>query len=192
MAVRSVNLGPKSRLAEPTPAGPADEPVTPPLLGCGCGRVFLKRSAWEGEAKDGHEENGVLHRYSRECRAVAQPERAGREGDQPLPAPGAASVFAEIRRRLEQLFGEREATGVRRYGRSLETFNGRDAFLDLEQELLDGVAYATQARMEHQAVVAALITLAKALLEQGGPPRAATDAERAAMDLAARLEAGRV
>jgi hypothetical protein len=86
------------------------------------------------------------------------PEKAGRVGDQPLPDVGQKSVFAAIRTFLD----EREATGIRRYGRSLETFNSRDAFRDLLEELADGMLYAQQARMEHQAVVEALLELYRA------------------------------
>jgi hypothetical protein len=87
---------------------------------------------------------------------MSTPERAGREGDQELPVRGARSVFAEVRRDLDS----REAVGVRRYGRSLETFNGRDACRDLEEELLDGIVYAKQVRLEYFAVVEALLALA--------------------------------
>jgi hypothetical protein len=89
--------------------------------------------------------------------AESVPERAGREGDQPVPVVGQASVFAEVRRRLD----EREAIGIRRYGRSLETFNGRDAGLDLEDELLDGLNYATQLRLERSALAEAVKVLAR-------------------------------
>src|SRR5690242_17358412 len=97
------------------------------------------------------------------------PERAGREGDQPLPTPGAESVLAslEVRVPLLERSGAvapgtaenvlpreraRIAIGVRRYGRELETFNGRDAHEDLVCELLDGVNYAEQARLQYVAL----------------------------------------
>jgi hypothetical protein len=85
------------------------------------------------------------------------PERAGREGDQPLPERGAESVFAEVHRRIDEHAAAaharvdgREAIGIKRYRFSLQTFNGRDAGRDLEEELLDALAYATQARLERQ------------------------------------------
>jgi hypothetical protein len=97
-----------------------------------------------------------------------RPERAGREGDQDLPVAGRESVFAELRRRVEQAHAEelrridaREATGVKRYARSLETFNGRDAGRDLEEELLDGLAYATQLRLERNALAEAVKVLTR-------------------------------
>jgi hypothetical protein len=121
-------------------------------ISCGCGKLSGLPDRKTSMVRD-----GVEHRYGKLCRPV--PERAGREGDQALPVAGAQSVFAEIRRRFDQ----REATGVKRYGRSLETFNGRDAFLDLEEELLDGIAYATQARLQHRAVIEALIVLGRHL-----------------------------
>jgi hypothetical protein len=167
-------------------------------VGCGCGEVALTPEGWRGVAND-WEQDGVMHRRNRTCYPIpageerlpahlspgtVAPERAGREGDQALPVVGASSVFAEVRRRLD----EREATGVRRYGRSLETFNGRDACRDLEDELLDGLAYATQVRIEHHAIVEALMVLASAvrrLRPALSPP------ERAAVDLAEKLEATR-
>ncbi len=112
-----------------------------------------------------------------------RPEREGREGDQPLPIVGQASVFAEVRRRID----EREATGIRRYGRSLETFNGRDACRDLEDELLDGLAYATQLRLEQAAIVDALLVLATLARTRNGE-RPLSDAENAAFTLAELLE----
>jgi hypothetical protein len=115
---------------------------------------------------------------------MSTPERAGREGDQELPVRGARSVFAEVRRDLDS----REAVGVRRYGRSLETFNGRDACRDLEEELLDGIVYAKQVRLEYFAVVEALLALAHEITrprtELGLLP-----AGEAALELARMLQA---
>jgi hypothetical protein len=115
---------------------------------------------------------------------MSTPERAGREGDQALPVRGARSVFAEVRRDLDA----REAVGVRRYGLSLETFNGRDACRDLEEELLDGIVYAKQVRLEYFAVVEALLALAHEITrprtELGLLP-----AGEAALELARMLQA---
>lgn len=171
-----------------TPAGPGDEPVVSrsssafeaaaaPLLtgriGCGCGEVGDLGSR-EAEVP----RNGKLHVYGRPCPPL--PERAGREGDQALPEVGAQSVFAVVRQRLD----EREALGVKRYGRSLETFNGRNAFRDLQDELLDGLNYATQAEMETRAIVHALLVLARAA--RGGSP--SLEERDAALALAEKLE----
>ena len=43
---------------------------------------------------------------------------------------------------------ERSAFGEKKYGTKLRVLNGRDATYDLYQELLDGIMYAMQARME--------------------------------------------
>lgn len=43
---------------------------------------------------------------------------------------------------------EREQTGIKTYGQSLHTKNGRDALKDLYQELLDAVVYLKQKLME--------------------------------------------
>ena len=88
---------------------------------------------------------------------MSTPERSGREGDQPLPVPGQGDIIAELIGLLE----ERRATGVRRYGRPLQAFNGRDASRDLEEELLDAAAYARQSGRERAATDLALVTLAR-------------------------------
>jgi hypothetical protein len=186
MAVKSVRLGPKSPLAggapaEATPAGPAEEPVVAGdgRVGCGCGKVGDLGGRKATVVRDGFE-----HRYGLPCRPL--PERHGREGDQALPVVGVESVFAEMRRRIN----EREAIGVKRYGRSLETFNGRDAGRDLEDELLDALAYATQLRLERRALAEALRALAGHV--RGGRAPAAAGTVEAALELAQKLEATRV
>ena len=72
--------------------------------------------------------------------------------EQALPTPGTQSVFAEVRRLLDA----REAKGVATYGRTLETFNGRDAHQDGLEELLDGFLYRTQAKLERRELEAEL------------------------------------
>jgi hypothetical protein len=73
-----------------------------------------------------------------------------RTGDQPLPTEGQEDVQSALIARLK----ERRALGVERYGRPLQTFNGRKALQDLVEELLDGANYALQAEMEWAAVQA--------------------------------------
>lgn len=70
---------------------------------------------------------------------VRDPER-----DQPLPKPGGLPV-QEI---MIQAIGERRKYGIRKYGRPLETHNGRDALKDAWEEALDLFTYLTQARLE--------------------------------------------
>jgi hypothetical protein len=73
-----------------------------------------------------------------------------RPGDQPLPAEGQENVQDALIEHIKQ----RRALGVQRYGRPLQTFNGRNAVLDLLEELLDGATYAMQVEMEKKAVQA--------------------------------------
>lgn len=74
------------------------------------------------------------------------PERAGREGDsQPLPIVNDApdvqlAVIADIRARRE--------IGIKRYGTALQPHNGRNALLDLYEELLDAAMYVKQRLIE--------------------------------------------
>ena len=64
---------------------------------------------------------------------------------QPDPTPGRTAigplVLADMQARIE--------AGVERYGRPLETFNGRDALLDAYQEALDLCMYLRQAIEEN-------------------------------------------
>jgi len=73
-----------------------------------------------------------------------------RPGDQPLPTEGKLNVQDALIRHIEQ----RRKLGIERYGRPLQTFNGRNAVLDLVEELLDGATYAMQVEMENKAVQA--------------------------------------
>jgi hypothetical protein len=112
--------------------------------------------------------------------ATVRPERAGREGEQPLPQEGRGDILLSL---AEQLL-ERRRIGKRRYGRPLQAFNGRNPYRDLLEELLDATAYAEQVRVEHEAVVAALEVLARYVRE--GHER--TEAVGSALGLAAALE----
>ncbi len=108
------------------------------------------------------------------------PERAGREGDQALPAEGQGDMILSLCDKLM----ERRKTGVKRYGRPLQAFNGRDAIRDHVEELLDAAAYAEQIQTEHDTLVEALLTLRWLLRASEGP---SPDAIRAALDLADKL-----
>lgn len=70
-----------------------------------------------------------------------------REGDQPLPVTGHQDVFEALIRE----FRARQQTGISRYGRSLETFNGRDVLRDWFEERLDEDAYFMQLLLQIQA-----------------------------------------
>jgi hypothetical protein len=152
--------------------------VSDGTISCGCGRVTGLPDRKTSMVRD-----GVEHRYGKLCRPVPAPERAGREGDQVLPVEGIGDVIEELRARLAQ----RKVLGVRRYGRALQAFNGRDAFRDAEDELLDQYVYLTQVRGEHRAVVAALIVLGRFVRDGTG-----SDAVMEAVRLAEKLEAVRV
>lgn len=70
---------------------------------------------------------------------VRDPER-----DQPAPKPGKLPVQEIMILAIE----ERRAYGKRKYGRVLETDNGRDALKDAWEEALDLFTYLTQVRLE--------------------------------------------
>ncbi|HET9144099.1 hypothetical protein [Actinophytocola sp.] len=71
-----------------------------------------------------------------------------RPEDQVLPTPNAhPSVHAQVAADLMA----REAIGITRYGTPLQPFNGRDADLDLYEELLDAAAYMKQRLIEKAA-----------------------------------------
>jgi hypothetical protein len=83
-----------------------------------------------------------------------RPERAGREGDQALPQASARS--ADVFEDVIAVLRSRQSIGVRRYGLSLHTFNGRDAARDEVEEFIDGFIYRHQQRMERAALEAEL------------------------------------
>ena len=64
---------------------------------------------------------------------------------QPPPTPGGRVVLDD----LITLLRARSEFGERKYGTRLTTHNGRDAYLDALQEVLDLVVYLHQAQMEH-------------------------------------------
>jgi hypothetical protein len=76
----------------------------------------------------------------------SKPERAGREGDsQPLPVVNdhpdiQSAVIADIE--------QRRLLGIKRYGTALQPHNGRDALVDLYEELMDAVMYIKQILVE--------------------------------------------
>lgn len=74
--------------------------------------------------------------------------------DQRSPGPGREDVFASLRADLPAALDERQRKGRETYGAdSLYTFNGRDAERDLEDELLDALAYARQAALERAELI---------------------------------------
>ena len=77
----------------------------------------------------------------------------------PTETAGSRDVFA----RIAGEFAERNAKGIETYGRTLTTFNGRDALRDAREEVLDTYVYLTQLAMEIEAKDAALRLLIELL-----------------------------
>ena len=69
--------------------------------------------------------------------------------DQPLPVPGRQSVTNALLHAL----AERRQYGTMKYGRELETNNGRDALKDAWEEAVDLVVYLTQMRLERGDII---------------------------------------
>ena len=88
-------------------------------------------------------------------------KRKDRPGDQPLPVPSdGPSMHDLVCADLDARWTHRLSTGIvsdllarkqlglERYGSLLQAHNGRDALLDLYEELLDALVYARQVREE--------------------------------------------
>lgn len=73
-----------------------------------------------------------------------------------LPAQELEKIVAGIR--------DRAAVGEQKYASSLQTFNGRPAWVDLWQELLDAIQYAYKERLEGNTRTPAEISAAIELL----------------------------
>lgn len=81
---------------------------------------------------------------------------------QPRPVVGKESVTRQVmarvasepglsdgaRETIGRMLIERETRGIGKYGRTLETFNGRDAAVDTIEEFIDGAQYSTQLVLE--------------------------------------------
>lgn len=77
--------------------------------------------------------------------------------DQPPPIPSERPAIVDL---VIQDLMERKSLGIERYGTPLQTHNGRDAMIDLYQELQDATAYIRQVieeRRDHFAAAEALI-----------------------------------
>jgi hypothetical protein len=91
---------------------------------------------------------------------VADPSKQ-RPGDQPLPEPGRECVQDALIAQIE----ERKQLGIERYGRPLETHNGRDAVQDAVEEAIDLAVYLKQVELEMRDVRAERDQLATTLDE---------------------------
>jgi hypothetical protein len=185
---------PGTKDAPPMVRGPGKDPLEPMFPGlavCGCGKLTMSRAA--AKEQDWPVVDGVEHRYSLTCRRVTRleedpvPERAGRAGDQPLPTPGSGDVIQALVDRQQARLLERRAVGIRRYGSPLQVFNGRDVYRDAGDEALDLAAYLEQAAQEQDAVVQALVVLARHALDLA-PNTALRGDVRAAVELALKLD----
>lgn len=67
-----------------------------------------------------------------------------------MPTPGQVDVTES----LIAFLRERQTRGIATYGRSLQTFNGRNAVQDLREELVDAAQYATQWLLEREQLTA--------------------------------------
>jgi hypothetical protein len=63
--------------------------------------------------------------------SIPPPERAGREGEQPLPLEGKGDVLLKLARETPGRFMARRSVGIARYGKPLQAHNGRNAGRDL-------------------------------------------------------------
>lgn len=70
--------------------------------------------------------------------------------DQPPPGPGAEGVYPVAAENMADAYQVQYLKGMEDYGTPLRTWNGRDAYVDLMQELADASVYATQAMMERR------------------------------------------
>jgi hypothetical protein len=76
---------------------------------------------------------------------------------QPTPTGNGIDVAVVAAERLKALglneiaedIEARIRLGERKYGTRLKAFNGRDAYMDLYQEVLDGINYSQQCVIEH-------------------------------------------
>lgn len=68
-------------------------------------------------------------------------EREGPNRQQPMPVPNASAPVWEL---VIADMKERDRIGEQRYGTRLQANNGRDALVDLYQELLDAAVYTRQ------------------------------------------------
>jgi len=76
---------------------------------------------------------------------------------QPMPVGEGVDVAVVAAERLKELgydelaedIEARIRLGERKYGTRLKAFNGRDAYIDLYQELLDSINYSQQVIIEH-------------------------------------------
>ena len=117
---------------------------------------------------EGREERGYLIQGEDVDHVKPRPERADRPGDQPLPTTHAGVYIQDL---VIADIEERRQVGIRRYGTALQALNGRDAFRDSYEEVLDLLLYMRQVREERDQ----MYIHAAALWQWWGATRAAMD-----------------
>jgi transcriptional regulator with XRE-family HTH domain len=87
-----------------------------------------------------------------------------------LPATGRVNVTPVAREGFLAMLRQRERKGIKTYGTTLQTHNGRDALQDLLEELVDAWRYAQQSRIEWDDLIAENARLRADLAELRGTP----------------------
>lgn len=183
MGIDKIKLGPRSRYldqgaAVEAPEPPAEEVAHPPLpgpanptrvVGCACGRWHVPGRNITVEIEGG------FHRYGNPCyqwgadgKKTYFQARPRSTTHQPPPLVGDRVVLDD----LVAVLRERSDFGQRKYGTRLKTWNGRDAYLDALQELLDLFVYLHQAQMERAELEADRDRLRAMVVALGGNPEA--------------------
>jgi hypothetical protein len=112
------------------------------LHGCGCGKFALAMGLE-------YPREGIIHRANRPCYREGESKQVGALAQRvATPEPAPAGRGAVVLEDLVAFLRSRSEFGERKYGTVLRTFNGRDAYLDALQELLDLFVYVHQAQME--------------------------------------------
>lgn len=68
---------------------------------------------------------------------------------QERPHPGKIDVTPLAKAFFNEMIDARQTEGIRKYGVSLQTFNGRNPYQDTHEELVDAFQYIKQAELEH-------------------------------------------
>ena len=104
---------------------------------------------------------------------MSEQDRIPYTGQQPPPRPGRETTAPVARHNFERTFEHQIQKGYEKYGVTLESFNGRDAYQDFLQEQVDGLQYATQLYLEAKTFAALLAStteiLERAALYRGDP-----------------------
>lgn len=88
--------------------------------------------------------------WHRKDDAVAEPTRAGREGDsQELPTAD-NTYLGDVQELMIADIAARRQLGIERYGQALKPFNGRSSIKDAYEEALDLCCYLRQKLLEEE------------------------------------------